>query len=144
MALNAPGYGYDYGVYNRFRNERFQTDPRAFSSGAGPSRLGPTPRFRPSTPQRGGLSSRFYGSRDPKSGVLTTGFGVNRPKLLSFRRFTSKWMSPPGGRGLLQPNPTYMGGAGGFDPSQAAGRGFGRMPGMGTMRTTFPRYTTWT
>jgi hypothetical protein len=132
MALSTPGYGYGYNVYNRFRNERFPTDPRASSPGAGPSALGPTPRFRPSAPQRGGESSRFYGSRNPKSGVLTTGWGVKRPKLLSFRRFTSKWLPPAGGRGLLQPNPAYMGGAGDFNPEDASSRGFGRMPGMGT------------
>ncbi len=131
MALMSKGYGYDYNRYNRFRSERFPSEPQSFSSGAGPSKLGPTPRFRPSAPQRGGLSSRFYGSRT-REGVLSTGFGSSRPKLLSMRRVTSKWLPPSRGRGLLQPNPSYMGGAGGFDYRQASRMGMGRMPRLGT------------
>ena len=73
-----------------------------------------------------GAGDRFR-RRFPFSGrSRRRGYGASNPKLLSYRRFTSKWMSPPGGRGLLQPNPSYMGGAGRFDPYEAASRGFGR------------------
>jgi len=94
-------------------------------SGAGPSKLGPTPRFTQRTSIRPGLSSTFYGGRT-REGNLQTGFGSTRPKLLSFRRFTSRWLSPsqpgrPAFGGLTQ-NPLYGGGG---------GESFGRGPGFG-------------
>lgn len=82
------------------------------------------------TLRRPSTSEMFYGNRTPE-GILQTGFGQSRPKLLSFRNFTSKWV--PGRSGLLVPNPSYMGGAGSFSPSYASQLGFGR----------FPRYTNW-
>ena len=79
--------------------------------------------------RRPSLSERFYGNRTPQ-GILSTGFGATRPKLLSMRRFTSRWLSPsePGSpsRGLLRPNPLYETGT-----TVGWGRGFGG-PGMGT------------
>ena len=69
-------------------------------------------------------------------------YGSDNPKRLSYRRFTSKWLSQPG-KGLLQPNPYYMGGSGDFDYASATRMGMGQMPStMGMMKTTFPRYNT--
>jgi hypothetical protein len=132
---------YDQQLVSRFRSERFPTAPQSFASGAGPSRISkPVQRFPFSRPPQAGESSRFYGSQNPKSGVFETGWGVKRPKLLSMRRFTSRWQSPsspgrPAFGGLTQ-NPMYSG---------SGAEGFGRGPGFGGtysfgQRTGLPGY----
>jgi len=92
---------------------------RRFGGPTGGARFTQRARLRPS------LSQQIYGSRT-REGNLQTGFGLNRPKLLSFRRFTSRWLSPsspgrpaPGG---LRQNPLYSGGGG---ESFGGGPGFG-------------------
>lgn len=84
-------------------------------------RTGPPPsRLSPS------LSNRMYGDRVPGTNILSTGFGSKRPKLLSMRRFTSRWLSPssPGRPALggLTQNPLWSG---------SGGEDFGRGPGFG-------------
>ena len=92
----------------------------------------------PSTGGGGGRRSRFQ-----QFNPTGRPYGAGNPKRLSYRRFTSKWISGGPGR-LIQPNPSYRGGSGEFDTEQESRMGMGRMPGMGGMRTTFPRYTSWT
>lgn len=164
------GSGFDR--YNAWKSQQFPSTPTSFSrtttgppsrtratEGYGGSAAGRDPTTRLAAVRRSidAAGKRFWG----KSGVPpSTGggggrrsrfeqfnptgrpYGHGNPKRLSYRRFTSKWISPPGGRGLLQPNPSYMGGSGRFDAGQASRMGMGRMPGQ--MRTTFPRYTSWT